>query len=668
MKRSLWAIIAAVMVIGVMSEAAFASVKVKFVANTATISDTLTAASKLTVTGNNAAITGWGDGISLTNIGGDYWSTEVMFNTGDTVYYKYRANGGWESNLSAPLNSNNRELIVGANDTTLQVEFYNGTSGTKPQYWRPYPATASDSLTVWIRVNMQAVVENKTFGWTDADKDSVVVMGDNAGATADLDWGTSHYLTQESNPYFYSARIRFAKSAVTEGKVINYKYRLGNNWGRDELQGKSNRTFTIPVGFSDTTIYYVYYDDTKPVVRTNEDTCVVTFSVDMAKATTGRGFSQGDTVIVRSGYFKTGAEDGKMKQLELLIGTQYEVTDTIVTSVGKMLDYQYYVVKNGVEVRENYFNFYYDGITNSERERRQFLVPSKQFTITDAGTSPSDARRQPEFPSQKPLSKDVTVKWIVDLRPAYAKVKAGGQLKDIQGDITVLSTDSIKVWGAAMNGPATNLPYVYPVGDWATWNRDMVADTNKRKMWDDGTHGDQFANDTLYSLELTYPSGSASGRVYKFTIGGGDNEAGNDQGFGNNHNANISDVNSTATIYTEWGSINATYYSEWNYTGQNPLGVASNNPSVPVQFAVQQNYPNPFNPTTKIDFSIPARSNVSLVVYNVIGQQVATLVNETMETGFHTVNFNASSLSSGIYFYKLTAGNFSSVKKMMLLK
>ncbi len=88
----------------------------------------------------------------------------------------------------------------------------------------------------------------------------------------------------------------------------------------------------------------------------------------------------------------------------------------------------------------------------------------------------------------------------------------------------------------------------------------------------------------------------------------------------------------------------------------------------PVQFELAQNYPNPFNPSTTIKFSIPQSSNVTLKIFNTLGQEVSTLINQTMESGVHTINFDASQLNSGIYFYKLDAGSYSEVRKMTLIK
>jgi hypothetical protein len=97
--------------------------------------------------------------------------------------------------------------------------------------------------------------------------------------------------------------------------------------------------------------------------------------------------------------------------------------------------------------------------------------------------------------------------------------------------------------------------------------------------------------------------------------------------------------------------------------------------ALPVSFELSQNYPNPFNPTTKINYSLPNDSKVTLEVYNIIGERVAQLVNEEQSAGYYVVNFGTSSnnIPSGIYIYKFTAAdntekNFSSIKKMILLK
>ncbi|MBK7632626.1 MAG: T9SS type A sorting domain-containing protein [Ignavibacteriales bacterium] len=88
----------------------------------------------------------------------------------------------------------------------------------------------------------------------------------------------------------------------------------------------------------------------------------------------------------------------------------------------------------------------------------------------------------------------------------------------------------------------------------------------------------------------------------------------------------------------------------------------------PKVFALEQNYPNPFNPTTTIKYSVPTSGLVNLSIFNVLGEKVTDLINKEVEAGSYELNFNASNLSSGVYFYKLEAGSFTSIKKMMLIK
>lgn len=105
-----------------------------------------------------------------------------------------------------------------------------------------------------------------------------------------------------------------------------------------------------------------------------------------------------------------------------------------------------------------------------------------------------------------------------------------------------------------------------------------------------------------------------------------------------------------------------------NYIENNPLGVKETASNMPSRFELEQNYPNPFNPTTVIAYQLPALSHVTLKVYDVLGREVATLVDGKENAGDYNITFNASRLSSGVYFYQLNTGNENFVKKMLLLK
>jgi hypothetical protein len=97
-------------------------------------------------------------------------------------------------------------------------------------------------------------------------------------------------------------------------------------------------------------------------------------------------------------------------------------------------------------------------------------------------------------------------------------------------------------------------------------------------------------------------------------------------------------------------------------------GINSQSGEVPEKYSLSQNYPNPFNPTTNIKFALPKSGFTSLKVYDAMGREVASLMNSKLEAGVYTADFNASNLSSGVYFYKLISGEFSEVKKLTLIK
>jgi hypothetical protein len=105
--------------------------------------------------------------------------------------------------------------------------------------------------------------------------------------------------------------------------------------------------------------------------------------------------------------------------------------------------------------------------------------------------------------------------------------------------------------------------------------------------------------------------------------------------------------------------------SRRTFTGMTEVG---DPPSMPTGFALQQNYPNPFNPSTTIRYALPMRSSVSLVVYNALGQHVAQIIDREIDAGHHEVRLDASTLPSGVYFYRLMAGGYVETRKLLVLR
>jgi hypothetical protein len=143
-------------------------------------------------------------------------------------------------------------------------------------------------------------------------------------------------------------------------------------------------------------------------------------------------------------------------------------------------------------------------------------------------------------------------------------------------------------------------------------------------------------------------------------------------------------ANSLYTLYSTVGesfighssnSSHNQYEGFWYLYYEDIIVSVEDDLTIPASFKLEQNYPNPFNPTTIIRFGVPERSNVVLKIYDILGSEVATLVNEEIDAGWYERSFNAVSLSSGVYIYRLEAVStaeqsekFINIKKMLLIK
>lgn len=187
--------------------------------------------------------------------------------------------------------------------------------------------------------------------------------------------------------------------------------------------------------------------------------------------------------------------------------------------------------------------------------------------------------------------------------------------------------------GRILGGSSTPVPFAYTQGSWQTVKLLVNLDVDSAKILINGT--------IVHKWRWT---AGASGTAVPKKISASDF-------FG-------------ATATDEMYVDNFSYMPGANWI----TGVSQNGNTVPVEYALSQNYPNPFNPTTKINFALPKSGLVTMKIYDILGKEVATLVNEVKNAGTYTVDFNASNLTSGVYFYKVSVNGFSEVKKMLLLK
>jgi hypothetical protein len=123
-----------------------------------------------------------------------------------------------------------------------------------------------------------------------------------------------------------------------------------------------------------------------------------------------------------------------------------------------------------------------------------------------------------------------------------------------------------------------------------------------------------------------------------------------------------------ASVQVLFTLVTTPYSTPFNFRTTQPTGIVQTNSALPENYELYNNYPNPFNPVTKIKFDNMSSSNVKIVVYDILGNEIEELVNEDLNAGEYEVEWNAAGRTSGVYFYRLTAGNFTDMKKMILVK
>jgi hypothetical protein len=418
---------------------------------------------------------------------------------------------------------------------------------------------------------------------------------------------------------------------------------------------------------NDTTLYWRWYERFTPASGTFGDTVVINYRADMSTAIANNGFTPGDTVIAIGGWNLTGGDVYRTTRLIKQGFTNvYAATDTVATNLGINFQYKYYVVKDGIEYREIFYDFT-DPSGGSSAEKRKVEITGTPITVEDNSDDPASLRRKPNFRNLATPQQDLAVNFTCDLRPAYYQVLAGDTLVAIQGGTSydVTNPDDVYSWGVRINGPAT--------GTWQAWGITLDNDTT-RMMYDDGTHGDQVAGDTIftspaYMYYADPDSGDIIGQEFKFGVRGGDNEG----GYGNNHIENLDDTTPTSYIHAQFGSIDPLFYWAWDFENGTVSGLGDEDAELPKKFALYQNYPNPFNPTTNFKFDLPAKSHVKLIIYNVLGQEVARVVDDNLNAGEYALTWNGMDqhgklISSGVYFYKLQTDHNTAVKKLIMLK
>ena len=544
--------------------------------------------------------------------GDGVWTTEVLYAAGtiSAHLYKYSIYGAGVDTLNGGTSPMDNEAGFAMNHVLLADD-------TNPVYilpedifgsqWKVPPTTHPVTFQCNMDIQMQ-------MGAFDPAADKLVVRGSFNGWSGEQD-----ELTDPDGDKIYTLTVEFADSLV--GESFEYKHVLIPSGGGDQWENVDNRTFTLLAGGQ---ILDVVYFNNQEVLSV---TAMVTFQADMSDML-DKGWFDPSTDSMRVVGGMNGWANTESMEPDPFDPSLY-VYDIDVTG------------EAGSAIYWKFRAFPTDNFLDGGWEAGDNHV----FTFTGSDLV-LDPLKPGVLPGGKPLAQDVTVRFSVDVNDAVDWYNKQA-FPDIQS--------------------------VWVTGDWNNWGGSWsVPDTATLvRMYDDGvTNGDAAAGDGIWTTEVLYAAGTISAHLYKYsiygagvdTLNGGTSSMDNEAGFAMNHVLLVDDTNPLFVPATDL--FGGQYRTDVDRVKER---------IIPTEYALGQNYPNPFNPSTEIMYALPKDVKVNLSIYNSLGQRIATLVDKKQSAGTYRAiwdarDVNGSSLTSGVYFYRLEAGDFVSTMKMLFIK
>ena len=651
--------------------------------NTATNQDTVMEHHYVDVrgecTGDNLPAITWGDdtGIILQNIGGDYWEATFQMTAGDTMRFKFWTgfdaskntffNWGWEGpiNPADPLGGDTRSFIAGNQDTTLDLQFYNGIESVRDQYWRPYEAKP-DSFVVYFRVNMGGVTETGDF---DPDTDGPVGVRGGAPLDPADDWSTEISLTREDgsidNGSFYSGVAYIANSSVSGGEQQSFKFVYR---GTDVWESTANRVFSYS-GAKDTTIHWAYFNDQPPTgAELVEATLTWQVKTDGLEKLGLFDRGLGEKIVIDGA--KAWDIDNAIEMNYVPLLQLWMAEETFIKAPGSTFEYKAVILWDPSRVDNTSENYipgldlevplrYWDEpvVTGSGNRIYVYTDQTTQMIPGDYGFDYQYFNGIPaegiiETPISLTFSIDMTPATDVATNPANPLFRPGIDSCEIQLYGCLMSlTQGYGLYDSAktieLEDPDGNLIYT------GTW--DLKAPTTFAA-------GFRVNYSTETGAIIQNGGGFSKGRSYYQFI-------------------HPTSVNADGTI--EWPSEFSFPMLLWmdnDLTVEDPPDLwtptavdPSDSGTLIRTFKLSQNYPNPFNPVTSIQYDIAHTAAVRIEIYNLMGQLVTTLVDEKQNQAHYKVQWNGKDqfgtpVPSGIYFTRMTANTFKQIRKLTLIR
>ena len=473
----------------------------------------------------------------------------------------------------------------------------------------------AESYTVNFKCNMSVQVKKGLFNLS---TDKVVVRG------TFNDWkGTTDTLTKGANDTIFTLAKTIDRKVAGKNDTIKFKFvgikSSGENW-----ESSSDRVLAIPAGV--TTVTYTAWFNEDSVYKPMKDISIK-FQCNMEYELGSGRFNPPDDSLSVNGDFNGWSSKKDILKASNLNPNLYYITKTIKAAVGDKLEYKFWYEPGTWESIDNRKLEITDAIYNAG----SYTVPVVYFNNGSLSTMTANP---------------VDVKLTCNTNGAKA---ANGY--------TFQSVKTVHVAGSAK-------PLSWPGGGWPTSDSKLMI-----ALYDDGTHGDAVAGDKIFSTILNFPRFTVLDVEYKYSINFGDatdNSGVNDNegSVGGNHILKLKSNMISCTVVDTFGSN----LGKPSFIKDEVLGVQVVDNVKPASYVLEQNYPNPFNPTTNIKFALTNAGFTTLKVYDMLGREVATLVNENLAAGTYNVNFDAANLTTGIYVYELRSGSVKLSKKMMLVK
>lgn len=519
----------------------------------------------------------------------------------------------WES-LAA-----NRQATIGSSDVTLPtVPFYTDITGKQKH--------------VKFTVDMTLPI-----------KTGLVIIGTTniylAGTMTN--WGTNPLLMTKNADSSYSVWVDSIKS----GNIAQFKfvYAVGAfAWDHSETinTASGNREWLVPE--QDSTVFKDFWNGVNPNVQLG--TATINFKLDMSVMVRAGIYNTSKDSVLLSGSFNSWTTTTDFLNQNAANDSAYNLPHSFTNEpIGTLEPYKYVVKKHSTHIDSVWIDGYERPVHWGGNNRVELFTGSaKDTTDYYDGIHPDWLI---------PNGTHLKVTFNLDMTPAMDATKQAIPFNPATDTVYWSSGEpafaATQHWYRPTNGHITNVP-LHRVG---TSNIYSCTFTVAEPSFNAFEYNYEWQNpDLSWTSE---PAGLGVDFAYRVRYVG--------QDVANHFPKN------PWTFHTDtWTTTDKKTDQEKDpYTSL--TGVKAENFN-PVTYSLSQNYPNPFNPSTIIKFTIQNPGLVTLRIYNILGQQVATLVNEQMKTGSYSYTFDGSRLSSGVYFYNINAGSFISTKKMLLLK